>query len=63
MVKSADRVAQILEGHWACEKGKTHGQPALSLNTPKSGLLFSSQLLDPEYFSLNGIDAPNILGP
>ena len=64
MVKSADRVIQILEAIGSSEEGKTHGELASSLNIPKSSLsLLLANLLDREYISLSGKDRKYALGP
>jgi DNA-binding IclR family transcriptional regulator len=64
MVKSADRVMQILEAIGSSEEGKTHGELASSLNIPKSSLsLLLANLVDREYISLSGTDKRYILGP
>ncbi len=64
MVKSADRVIQILEAIGSSEEGKTHGELAYSLNIPKSSLsLLLANLVDREYISLSGTDKRYILGP
>jgi hypothetical protein len=38
MVKSADRVMQILEAIGSSEEGKTHGELSSTLNIPKISL-------------------------
>ncbi|KPK30136.1 MAG: hypothetical protein AMK69_04295 [Nitrospira bacterium SG8_3] len=64
MVKSADRVMQILEAIGSSEEGKTHGELASSLNIPKSSLsLLLANLVGREYLSLNGTDKRYALGP
>jgi DNA-binding IclR family transcriptional regulator len=64
MVKSADRVMQILEAIGSSEEGKTHGELASSLNIPKSSLsLLLANLVDREYVSLSGRDRRYALGP
>ena len=64
MVKSADRVMQILEAIGSSEEGKTHGELASSLNIPKSSLsLLLANLVGREYLSLNGKDRRYALGP
>ena len=64
MVKSADRVMQILEAIGSSDEGKTHGELASSLNIPKSSLsLLLANLVDREYISLSGTDKRYILGP
>lgn len=64
MVKSADRVMQILEAIGSSEEGKTHGELASSLNIPKSSLsLLLANLADREYLSLSGTDRRYMLGP
>jgi DNA-binding IclR family transcriptional regulator len=64
MVKSADRVIQILEAIGSSEEGKTHGELASSLNIPKSSLsLLLANLVGREYLSLSGTDRRYALGP
>ena len=64
MVKSADRVIQILEAIGSSEEGKTHGELASSLTIPKSSLsLLLANLVDREYVSLSGTDRKYVLGP
>jgi DNA-binding IclR family transcriptional regulator len=64
MVKSADRVMQILEAIGSSDEGKTHGELAYSLNIPKSSLsLLLANLVDRDYISLGGSDKRYILGP
>jgi DNA-binding IclR family transcriptional regulator len=64
MVKSADRVIQILEAVGSSEEGKTHGELATSLNIPKSSLsLLLANLVGREYLSLSGTDRRYALGP
>ena len=64
MVKSADRVMQILETIGSSEDGKTHGELASSLHIPKSSLsLLLANLLDRQYLSMNSADKRYVLGP
>lgn len=64
MVKSADRVMQILEAIGSSEEGKTHGELSSTLNIPKSSLsLLLANLVDREYLSLSGTDRRYALGP
>jgi DNA-binding IclR family transcriptional regulator len=64
MVKSADRVMQILEAIGSSEEGKTHGELSSALNIPKSSLsLLLANLVGREYLSLNGTDKRYTLGP
>ncbi len=64
MVKSADRVIQILEAIGSSAQGRTHGELASSLHIPKSSLsLLLANLVDREYLSLGGTDKRYILGP
>jgi DNA-binding IclR family transcriptional regulator len=64
MVKSADRVMQILEAIGSSEDGQTHGELASSLNIPKSSLsLLLANLVDREYVSLSGTEKKYALGP
>ena len=64
MVKSADRVMQILETIGSSEEGKTHGELASSLHIPKSSLsLLLANLLDRQYLSMNSPDKRYVLGP
>jgi DNA-binding IclR family transcriptional regulator len=64
MVKSADRVMQILEAIGSSEEGKTHGELSSTLNIPKSSLsLLLANLVDREYLSLSGADRRYALGP
>jgi DNA-binding IclR family transcriptional regulator len=64
MVKSADRVMQILEAIGSSEEGRTHGELASGLNIPKSSLsLLLANLVGREYLSLNGAEKRYALGP
>ncbi len=64
MVKSADRVMQILEAIGSSEEGKTHGELSSTLHIPKSSLsLLLANLVDREYLSLSGTDRRYALGP
>ena len=64
MVKSADRVMQILEAVGSSEEGKTHGELSSTLNIPKSSLsLLLANLVDREYLSLSETDRRYALGP
>ncbi|MBW2027828.1 MAG: helix-turn-helix domain-containing protein [Deltaproteobacteria bacterium] len=64
MVKSAERVLQILEAVRSSGGGKTHRELASSLKIPKNSLsLLLSNLSDREYLFLNSKNRRYVLGP
>ena len=64
MVKSADRVIQILEAVGMARQGVTHGDLTSALNIPKSSLSsLLATLVDRQYLSLEKSSKRYVLGP